>query len=103
MGFLQQLFGGGKTTDLKAIIAEGAFLVDVRTPGEFAGGHVKGSVNIPLDTIPAQIAKFKNKKNIVVFCLSGGRSSQAKSILEQNGFPNVVNGGTWNHVKQYVN
>jgi rhodanese-related sulfurtransferase len=103
MGFLQQLFGGGQTADLKNIIEEGAFLVDVRTPGEFASGHVKGSVNIPLNTIPTQLSKFKNKKNIIVFCLSGGRSSQAKSILELNGFTNVVNGGTWNHVNQYVN
>ena len=103
MGFLQQLFGGGQTADLKNIIEQGAFLVDVRTPGEFASGHVRGSVNIPLNTIPAQLSKFKNKKNIIVFCLSGGRSSQAKSILEQNGFTNVINGGTWNHVNQYVN
>lgn len=103
MGFLQKLFGGGQTVDLKQVIAEGAFLVDVRTPGEFADGHVKGSVNIPLNTIPTQLAKFKNKKNIIVFCLSGGRSSRAKSILEQNGFTNVINGGTWSRVNQYVN
>jgi rhodanese-related sulfurtransferase len=103
MSFFEKLFGGSSSTvDLKSIIDEGAFLVDVRTPGEFAGGHVKGSVNIPLDTIPAQLAKFKNKKNIVVFCLSGGRSSQAKSFLEQNGFTNVVNGKTWTNVRQYV-
>ena len=103
MGFFQQLFGGGVTVDLKSIIEEGAFLVDVRTPGEFASGHVKGSVNIPLDTIPAQLNKFKNKKNIIVFCLSGGRSSRAKSMLEQSGFTNVINGGTWTNVRQYVN
>jgi rhodanese-related sulfurtransferase len=103
MNFFKQLFGGGATADLKGIIAEGAFLVDVRTPGEFAEGHVKGSVNIPLDRVQTQLAKFKNKKNIIVFCRSGGRSSQAKSILEKNGFTNVVNGGTWNNVSQYVN
>ncbi len=103
MDFLQQLFGGGQTADLKSIIEQGAFLVDVRTPGEFAGGHIRGSVNIPLNTIPEELSKFRNKKNIIVFCLSGGRSSQAKSILEQNGFTNVVNGGTWNQVNQYVN
>jgi len=102
MGIFQQLFGGGQTVDLKNIIEQGAFLVDVRTPGEFLDGHVKGSINIPLNTIPAQLSKFKNKKNIIVFCLSGGRSSQAKSILEQNGFTNVINGGTWRHVNQYV-
>ena len=102
MSIFQQLFGTGTTVDLKAIIDEGAFLVDVRTPGEFADGHVKGSVNIPLDQVPSQLAKFKDKKNIVVFCRSGGRSSQAKSILEQNGFTNVVNGGTWDYVRRFV-
>ncbi len=103
MNFFKELFGGRATADLKGIIEAGAFLVDVRTPGEFAEGHVKGSVNIPLDRVQTQLAKFKNKKNIIVFCRSGGRSSQAKSILEQNGFTNVVNGGTWNNVGQYVN
>ena len=102
MSILQTLFGSGKTADLKSIIDQGAFLVDVRTPGEFADGHVKGSVNIPLDIVQARLAKFKNKKNIIVFCRSGSRSSQAKSILEQNGFTNVINGGTWDHVNQFV-
>ena len=102
MNIFKQLFGGQASIDLKGIIAEGAFLVDVRTPGEFAEGHVKGSVNIPLDRVPAQLAKFKNKKNIVVFCMSGGRSSQAKAILEQNGIDHVYNGGTWQKVGQLV-
>ena len=75
------------------------FYVDVRTPTEFAQGSVKEAVNIPLDQIEKQLAKFKNKKNIVVFCRSGNRSSQAKVILEQNGFTNVTNGGTWEDVK----
>lgn len=95
------LFGGGSGTDLKNVIAEGAFLVDVRSPGEFAEGHVKNSVNIPLDRIAAELPKFKNKKNIVVFCRSGNRSSMAKSVLEQNGFTNVINGGTWTNVNSY--
>ena len=102
MNIFQSLFGGGQTVGLKNVINEGAFLVDVRTPGEFAEGHVKGSVNIPLNTVASQLSKFKNKKNIVVFCRSGGRSSQAKSILNQKGFTNVVNGGTWHHVNQFV-
>jgi len=97
-----QFFAGSSTTDLQIIVNEGAFLVDVRTPGEFSEGHVKGSVNIPLDTIPNQMAQFKNKQYILVFCRSGGRSSQAKSFLEQNGFTNVINGGTWDYVNQFV-
>ena len=102
MNIFQSLFGGAQTVDLKNIIKEGAFLVDVRTPGEFSESNVKGSVNIPLDTVATQLTKFKNKKNIIVFCRSGARSSQAKSILEQNGFTNVINGGTWDNVKAFV-
>jgi rhodanese-related sulfurtransferase len=102
MNIFQQLFGGGPSVDLAGIIKEGALLVDVRTPGEFAGGHVKGSINIPLDKVSLQLSKFKNQKNIIVFCQSGGRSGQAKKILEQNGFTNVVNGGTWNNINQFI-
>ncbi len=102
MNLFQKLFSSAPAVDLKSIISEGAFLVDVRTPGEFNEGHVKGSVNIPLDSVTHQLAKFKNKKNIIVFCRSGNRSSQAKLILEQNGFINVINGGTWNNVNQFV-
>jgi rhodanese-related sulfurtransferase len=72
-------------------------------PSEFDGGSAKGAVNIPLDTVASQISKFKNKKNIVVFCRSGNRSGQAKSILEANGISNVTNGGTWDNVAQYCN
>jgi len=102
MNLFQRLFSSPPAVDLKAVIDEGAFLVDVRTPGEFNSGHVKGSVNIPLDSIPNQLAKFKNKRNIIVFCRSGMRSSQAKNILQQNGFSNVINAGTWNNVSQFV-
>ncbi|MBG6110994.1 rhodanese-related sulfurtransferase [Flavobacterium sp. CG_9.10] len=87
---------------MKKILKEGAFLVDVRTPAEFAEGHVKGSTNIPLDQIPNQLAKFKGKEQIIVFCRSGNRSGQAKMILEQNGFKNVTNGGTWQDVNEAI-
>jgi phage shock protein E len=102
MNLFQRLFSSAPVVDLKSIIEEGTFLVDVRTPGEFAEGHVKGSVNIPLDKVQTQLTKFKNKKNIIVFCRSGARSGQAKNILQQNGFTNVINGGTWNNVSQFV-
>jgi phage shock protein E len=102
MNLFQKLFGSAPVIDLKAIINEGAFLVDVRTAAEFVSGNVKGSVNIPLNSIPNQLDKFKNKKNIIVFCRSGARSGQAKSILKQNGFTNVINGGAWNKVSQFV-
>lgn len=88
--------------DLKKIISEGAFLVDVRSSGEFASGSVKGAVNVPLDQIANQIKKFQNKKSIIVFCRSGMRSGQAKSILEKNGLTNVYNGGTWQSVNELI-
>ncbi len=102
MGLFSNLFGGGATANLQSIIDDRAFLVDVRTPAEFAEGHVKGSVNIPLDKVTMELEKFKNKKNIIVFCRSGNRSGQAKTILEQLGITNVTNGGTWEAVNQFV-
>ena len=99
MGIFENIFGGNSNNEnLATLINDGAFLVDVRSPGEFAEGNAKGSVNIPLDQVQNQLAKFKDKENIVVFCRSGNRSSQAKSILEQNGFTNVTNGGTWQDI-----
>lgn len=103
MSFLSSLFKPKNNNELKEAIQEGAFLVDVRTPSEFSSGSVKGAVNIPLDKLPTQLSKFKNKKNIVVFCKSGMRSSQAKSILEKNDFQNIINGGTWKTVNQIIN
>tara|TARA_R110002124_G_scaffold91941_3_gene233809 strand:- start:1310 stop:1579 length:270 start_codon:yes stop_codon:yes gene_type:complete len=87
---------------MENVIKEGAFLVDVRTEAEFAEGHVNGSTNIPLDQVADQFEKFKGKEQIIVFCRSGNRSGQAKMILEQNGFKNVINGGTWQDVKAAI-
>lgn len=104
MGIFGNIFGGSSNDEnLEIVINKGAFLVDVRSPGEFAEGNVKGSVNIPLDQVQNQLEKFKDKENIVVFCRSGNRSGQAKSILEQNGFTNVTNGGTWQDVNAVLN
>ncbi len=92
------MFGASNNEELKNVIKNGALLIDVRTPSEFADGSVKGAINIPVDSIEKQINKIKNKNNIVVFCRSGARSALAKRILEQNGFKNVVNGKTKNNV-----
>lgn len=103
LGIFKNMFAPTDNSNLKEVVKNGAFLVDVRTTAEFSGGSVKGAVNIPLDKVPSQLSKFKNKKSIVVFCRSGSRSGQAKSILESNGFQNVINGGSWQNVKQIVN
>lgn len=101
-GIFKNLFGQKDNTSLNTAIQEGAFLVDVRTPAEFSEGSVKDAVNIPLNQVASQLAKFKGKKTIVVFCRSGSRSSQAKKILEENRFENVINGGSWQNVNDVV-
>lgn len=103
MGFFDFLMGSSTSNEeLTKLIQEGAMLVDVRSPGEFSTGSAKGAVNIPLDNVGNSLNKFKNKSHIIVFCRSGNRSGQAKSILERNGFTNVTNGGTWNQVAALV-
>lgn len=96
--FFKKLFGGN-SEELSKIINDGATLIDVRSQGEFASGNVKGSINIPLDKLSGQLAKLKKDVPIVVFCASGMRSAQAKSILKRNGFTNVTNGGGWTSVR----
>lgn len=100
--FLKSLFSPAPAVDLTEVLARKPFLVDVRTPGEFAQGHPKGSVNIPLDKVGANLSKFKGKKDIIVFCRSGNRSSQAKSILESQGINNIIDAGPWENVAQYT-
>ncbi|MFV8355799.1 rhodanese-like domain-containing protein [Flavobacterium sp. XS1P32] len=103
MGFFNKVFGESNNENLATLVNEGAFLVDVRSPGEFVENNVKGSTNIPLDQVSCNLDKFKGKEKIVVFCRSGNRSDQAKTILEQKGFNNVTNGGTWQDVNVVIN
>ena len=87
---------------MKNLIESGAYLVDVRTPEEFAEGHVNASVNIPLDQIAQHIEELRGKSHVIVFCRSGARSGMARTILLQAGIENVTNGGTWGDIKAIV-
>jgi hydroxyacylglutathione hydrolase len=75
-------------------------VVDVRRPGEYAGGHATGAKNMPLASLVAEVGKLDPKRPTAVICQSGYRSSAGASLLEQRGFRDVVNvvGGTaaWN-------
>lgn len=104
MELINKLFGRNETSEnnLAQAIAEGAYLVDVRSRIEFQSGSADGAENIPLDLITQQLEKFKGKEKIVVFCRSGNRSAQAKRILNEKGFRNVINGGTWHEVDQLL-
>ena len=69
-------------------------LLDVRSPMQFEENHISGAINIPLDIVESNIKQISEmQKPIVVYCLSGGRSSTATSILQQNGIQDIYNGG----------
>jgi phage shock protein E len=100
---LKNLFAKVDGNALETRLSENPFLVDVRSKDEFNSGSCKGAINIPVDQIQNNLSNFKDKKNIVVFCRSGMRSSHAKSILEKNGILNVTNGGTLDNVLRLLN
>jgi rhodanese-related sulfurtransferase len=70
-------------------------IIDVRTPAEFRGGNVLGSINIPLQEIQERLDEIKSLPQPIVFCCaSGGRSGQATAFLKSIGI-NCENGGGW--------
>jgi phage shock protein E len=87
---------------LKDLIDNGAFLVDVRSPEEFAEGHVENSINIPVGDVMQNLEKFADKSSVLVFCRSGNRSEMAKQILQASGIQNVFNAGTWQYVDSLI-
>lgn len=99
LGGLKKLFGGGPKADIAALIRNGAQIIDVRSKEEYRGGHVKGSVNIPLNMLPGSLSKIRKDKPVITCCASGMRSASAKSILRSNGFTEVYNGGSWYSVQ----
>lgn len=97
LGFIKKLFGPG--TDFKSLVKNGAIIVDVRTSGEFNAGHIKGSINIPVDSIKSKISDLKKKgKPVITVCRSGARSGMAKGILSNSGIE-TYNGGPWNSLQ----
>lgn len=102
LGFIKKLFAGGSAVDYKQLLRDGAVIVDVRTPGEFKTGHIKGALNIPLDGIKSRIDELKRKnKTIITCCRSGNRSVMAKGILHSAGI-DCYNGGAWNTLDQKI-
>ena len=67
------------------------YIVDVRTPEEYALGTIEGAVNIPLDEVRTRLKEFPRERKILVFCGMGLRAYLALRILSQNGFEEVYN------------
>ncbi|MGN6108503.1 MAG: rhodanese-like domain-containing protein [Kofleriaceae bacterium] len=82
----------------KQAISAGALVIDVRTPDEFAGGHLEGAINMPVQELSRQLADIQKlagerTRPIVLYCGSGRRAGNAKQMLEAEGYTRVINGG----------
>lgn len=74
-----------------------SIIIDVRSPQEFAGGHLEGAVNVPLDQMQQWLdahADLEKSSEIMLYCQSGARSGVACSFLRQQGFGRATNGGS---------
>ena len=77
-------------------------IIDVRSRGEFSGGHVAGSINIPLNELPQRMDELKELDSpLILCCASGMRSGQAEHYLSREGF-DCHNGGSWLEVNFLV-
>lgn len=98
MSWFSTLFGGGAPAGpsvrcdgptARKLVAEGAQLIDVRTPMEFRQGHIKGALNIPVDELNRRVDEVARDRTVVVYCRSGARSSRAAAMLQGEGITNV--------------
>lgn len=92
---LKKLVGLGPKEDYKSLVKNGARILDVRTRAEYASGHIKGSLNVPLNELGKLPKSIKPGDPIITCCASGMRSAAAKSQLKSMGFDKVYNGGGW--------
>ncbi len=88
-----------------AAVDQGALLIDVRSEGEFKGGALDGAINIPHTAILEGVTRLSVSKTqpVVVYCRSGNRSGIAKTALEQAGFTQVINGGSFSNLEAAKN
>lgn len=95
-------WGQNNPLDYNIVIDSKTLLVDVRTPSEFANGHIENAVNIPFNKIAGEIKYFAPDKDrtIVVYCHSGGRANAAARTLKDLGYKNIINAGTYNDLKK---
>jgi phage shock protein E len=100
---IKKIFGFGPKVNYADLAAKGAMIIDVRTKEEYSAGHIRGSINIPLDRLGNSLNKIKDKSRpVITCCASGARSSSAKRILISNGYSNVHNGGGWQSLKNKI-
>jgi rhodanese-related sulfurtransferase len=98
---IKNLLGLGPKVEMKELVQRGAIIIDVRTPSEYKGGHIKGSINIPLQNLESNLSKIKKANPVITCCASGMRSASAKGMLKSKGFE-AYNGGSWSGLKNKI-
>jgi rhodanese-related sulfurtransferase len=84
---------------IAGVLASGAPLIDVRTPGEFAAGHHRRARNLPLDALASRVDELGAPGDpVVVYCQSGSRSDQARRLLTSRGFTRVYDLGAYRNL-----
>lgn len=98
MSFFNQILGNSvkniSVSDLQQMLQDkpkDTVYIDVRTPDEFKLRHLDAFKNIPLDQLPNRLSEVPKDKDIVLICLSGGRSSSAARFLNKNGYDRLMN------------
>ncbi len=89
------MFNAFTGNDACKLLSEGAQLVDVRSSGEFAGGALPNAINLPLQSIMSAKNIIDTDKPVILYCVSGARSSTAKNYLVQMGFDKVHDLGSF--------
>lgn len=97
---IKDLLRMGEQPDYSKLVKQGAIILDVRSKGEFAGGHIKNAINIPVDQLSKNLFRLKQKDQpIICCCASGVRSGSAQRILRSHGYAIVFNGGSWSSLQ----
>ena len=93
---LKKAFKIGPSVDYAELVKQGAVILDVRTKGEYKGGHIQGSINIAVDELLNNLHRFPDtQKTIITCCATGFRSASANRMLRSKGYNNVHNAGSW--------
>jgi len=103
LSFFKQLFDPADSdVDFEQLIENDAIVIDVRTSQEFKSGHLKESINIPLQQLAGRLDDIDKDKPIILCCATGSRSNSAKKALKTNGFSEVYNGGSWASLQEKI-
>ena len=100
---IKSILGLGPKVDYADLMKMGGIIIDVRSKGEYNSGHIKGSLNIPVDQLAGNLDKLKDKnKPIITCCASGNRNGTVKTLLISKGYKHVYNGGAWHRLQTKI-